>query len=44
VYEPDPETLILSIAGATIAPEAAVRIVPEKIGAISLVTRSRSPT
>ncbi len=43
VYEPDPETLILSISGATIAPEAAVRIVPEKIGAISLVSAFAQP-
>jgi type IV pilus assembly protein PilQ len=43
VFEPDPETLILSIAGATIAPEAAVRIVPEKIGAVSLVTAFAQP-
>jgi type IV pilus assembly protein PilQ len=43
VYEPDPETLILSIADATIAPEAAVRIVPEKIAAVSLVTAFAQP-
>src|SRR5258705_12490537 len=43
VYEPDPETLILSIAGATIAPEAAVRIAPEKAGAVSLVTSFAQP-
>ncbi|HKA13650.1 MAG TPA: type IV pilus secretin PilQ [Myxococcota bacterium] len=43
VYEPDPETLILSIAGATIAPEAAVRIAPEKVGAVSLVTAFAQP-
>lgn len=43
VYEPDPETLILSIAGATIAPEAAVRIAPEKVGAVSLVSAFAQP-
>ena len=43
VYEPDPETLILSIAGATIAPEAAVRIAPEKVAAVSLVTAFAQP-
>jgi type IV pilus assembly protein PilQ len=43
VYEPDPETLILSISGATIAPEAAVRIAPEKIGAVSLVSAFAQP-
>ncbi|TMA31767.1 MAG: AMIN domain-containing protein [Deltaproteobacteria bacterium] len=43
VYEPDPETLILSIAGATIEPEAAVRIAPEKVGAVSLVTAFAQP-
>ncbi|MGH7337609.1 MAG: AMIN domain-containing protein, partial [Myxococcota bacterium] len=43
VYEPDPETLILSVAGATIAPEAAVRIAPEKVAAVSLVTAFAQP-
>ena len=43
VFEPDPETLILSISGATIAPEAAVRIAPEKVGAVSLVTAFAQP-
>jgi type IV pilus assembly protein PilQ len=43
VYEPDPETLILSISGAVIAPEAAVRIAPEKIGAVSLVSAFAQP-
>ncbi len=43
VYEPDPETVVLSIAGAVIAPEAAVRIAPEKIGAVSLVTAFDQP-
>jgi type IV pilus assembly protein PilQ len=43
VYEPDPETLILSIASATIAPEAAVRIAPQKVAAVSLVTAFAQP-
>lgn len=43
VYEPDAETLILSIAEATIAPEAAVRIAPEKVGAVSLVSAFAQP-
>jgi type IV pilus assembly protein PilQ len=43
VFEPDPETLILSVANATIAPEAAVRIAPEKVGAVSLVTAFAQP-
>jgi type IV pilus assembly protein PilQ len=43
VYEPDPETLILSIADATIAPDAAVRIAPQKVAAVSLVTAFAQP-
>jgi type IV pilus assembly protein PilQ len=43
VYEPDPETVILSISSAQIAPEAAVRIAPEKVGAVSLVTAFDQP-
>src|SRR4029450_12903314 len=43
VYEPDAETLILSIADATIAPEAAVRIAPQKVAAVSLVTAFAQP-
>jgi type IV pilus assembly protein PilQ len=43
VYEPDPETLVISIAGAEIEPEAAVRIAPEAGGPVSLVTAFAQP-
>jgi len=43
VYEPDPDTVVLSIADAVIAPEAAVRIAPEQDGAVSLVTAFEQP-
>ncbi len=43
VYEPDPETLVLSMERATIDPEAAVRITPEPGGPVSLVTAFAQP-
>jgi type IV pilus assembly protein PilQ len=43
VYEPDPETLVISIADADIEPEAAVRITPELGGPVSLVTAFAQP-
>ena len=43
VYEPDPGTLVLSIAGAQIEPEAAVRIAPDAGGPVSLVTAFAQP-
>ena len=43
VYEPDAETVVLSIEGAVIDPEAAVRIAPEPAGAVSLVTAFQQP-
>jgi type IV pilus assembly protein PilQ len=43
VYEPDPETFILSISNADIEPEAAVRIAPEPGGPVSLVTSFAQP-
>jgi hypothetical protein len=43
VSEPDPDTVMVQIAGASIDPEAAVRIAPEQPGPVSLVTASRSP-
>jgi len=43
VYEPDPETVVLSIQGAVIDPEAAVRIAPEVSGPVSLVTAFDQP-
>jgi type IV pilus assembly protein PilQ len=43
VYEPDPETYVLSFGQATIDPEAAVRITPEVGGPVSLVTAFAQP-
>lgn len=43
VYEPDPETVVLSLEGAVIDPEAAVRITPEAGGPVSLVTAFDQP-
>jgi type IV pilus assembly protein PilQ len=43
VYEPDPETLVLSFEQAVIDPEAAVRITPEAGGPVSLVTAFAQP-
>jgi type IV pilus assembly protein PilQ len=43
VYEPDPETVVLSFAGADIDPEAAVRIAPESSGPVSLITAFEQP-
>jgi type IV pilus assembly protein PilQ len=43
VYEPDQETFVLSISGAEIEPEAAVRIAPEVGGPVSLVTAFAQP-
>jgi type IV pilus assembly protein PilQ len=43
VYEPDPETLVVSIERAAIDPEAAVRITPEAGGPVSLVTAFAQP-
>ena len=43
VYEPDPETLVLSFEKAAIDPEAAVRITPEAGGPVSLVTAFAQP-
>jgi len=43
VYEPDAETVVLSISSAQIEPEAAVRIAPEARGPVSLVTAFAQP-
>jgi type IV pilus secretin PilQ/predicted competence protein len=43
IYEPDPETVVLSIQGAVIDPEAAVRIAPDPGGPVSLVTAFDQP-
>jgi type IV pilus assembly protein PilQ len=43
VYEPDPDTVVLSISGATLAPEGEVRIAPEAAGPVSLVTAFEQP-
>jgi type IV pilus assembly protein PilQ len=41
--QPDPDTVVVRIHGATIDPEAAVRIVPERPGPVSLVTAFAQP-
>ncbi len=41
--QPDPDTLVVLIQGATIDPEAAVRIAPEQPGPVSLVTAFAQP-
>jgi type IV pilus assembly protein PilQ len=43
VYEPDPDTVVLSISGATLASDANVRIAPELAGPVSLVTAFEQP-
>ncbi|MFQ5416277.1 MAG: type IV pilus secretin PilQ, partial [Myxococcota bacterium] len=43
VYEPDEDTLILSMSRAEIEPEAAVRIAPEHAGPVSLITAFAQP-
>ncbi len=42
-WEPDAETFVLRISGATIDPSAQVRIAPENPGAVSLVTAFDQP-
>jgi type IV pilus assembly protein PilQ len=41
--QPDADTVVVRILGATIDPEAAVRIAPEKPGPVSLVTSFAQP-
>ena len=43
VYSPDPETFVLSLEGAAIDPDAAVRIAPEDPGPVSLITAFEQP-
>ena len=43
VYEPDPDTVVLSLTNALLEPEAAVRIAPEAPGPVSLVTAFEQP-
>jgi type IV pilus assembly protein PilQ len=43
IYEPDAETLVVSIEGAVIDPDGAVRIAPEPVGPVSLVTAFEQP-
>lgn len=43
VYEPDPETVVLSIAGSVLDRDAAVRIAPQEPGPVSLVTAFEQP-
>ena len=42
-YVPDAETFVLSLEGAAIDPDAAVRITPESPGPVSLVTAFEQP-
>jgi len=41
--QPDPDTVVVMIPGASIDPEAAVRIAPEQPGPVSLVTAFAQP-
>jgi len=43
VFEPSPDTMVLSIQNAKIDPEAVVRIAPEAGGPVSLVTAFEQP-
>jgi len=43
VSEPDPDTVMVQIEGASIDPEAAVRIAPQQPGPVSLVTAFAQP-
>jgi type IV pilus assembly protein PilQ len=43
VYEPDAETVVVSLEQATLDPDAAVRIAPEPGGPVSLVTAFEQP-
>ena len=43
IYEPDPETVVLSLTNAKLDASAAVRIAPEKPGPVSLVTAFEQP-
>jgi type IV pilus assembly protein PilQ len=43
VYEPDSETVVLSLESASLSPDAAVRITPEPGGPVSLVTAYEQP-
>jgi type IV pilus assembly protein PilQ len=43
LFEPSPDTVILTIQNASIDPEAAVRIAPEVAGPVSLVTAFEQP-
>ncbi|MGE4650897.1 MAG: type IV pilus secretin PilQ, partial [Myxococcota bacterium] len=43
VYQPDDETFVLSLVGAAIDPDAAVRIAPESPASVSLVTAFEQP-
>jgi len=43
LFEPSPDTVVLSIQNAVIDPEAAVRIAPEAGGPISLITAFEQP-
>jgi type IV pilus assembly protein PilQ len=43
VMQPDDETLVVSFPGASIDPDAAIRVAPEKPRAVSLVTAFQQP-
>jgi len=43
IYEPDPDTVVLSLTNAKLDAKAAVRIAPEKPGPVSLVTAFEQP-
>jgi type IV pilus assembly protein PilQ len=43
VMQPDPETYVLRFSDATIDPDAAIRVAPDKPGAVSLVTAFQQP-
>ncbi len=43
VMQPDEETFVVRFLGATIDPDAAIRVAPEKPGVISLVTAFQQP-
>ncbi len=43
VYEPDPETVVLSIEGAVIDPQVAERVAPPPGGPVSLITAFAQP-
>ena len=43
VMQPDPDTFLVSFPDASIDPDAAIRVAPEKPGAVSLITAFQQP-